>query len=488
MTDDSLAIVVLAAGQGTRMRSSTPKVLHRISGRPLIAHVLHAARELEPAHVVAVVRHERDRVVAAIEEVVRGLAIVDQDEIPGTARAVELAVAAIPGDFDGDVVVLSGDVPLLDSSAISVLVERHRGSTASATILTATLDDPTGYGRVVRGADGMLDRIVEHRDASEDELAISEVNSGTYVFRAAALRDALPRIGAANAQGERYLTDAVALLRAAGHAVAAAEAFDARFVLGVNDRAQLAQAERLLNDRIVRAHQLAGVTIRDPQSTWIDVDVSIGEDTEILPGTQLRGATTIGRDAVIGPDTTLTDTEVGDGATVTRTDATLAVIGPRASVGPFAYLRPGTVLGAKGKIGTFVESKNATIGDGSKVPHLSYIGDAEIGPDTNIGGGAITANYDGRNKHRTTIGAHVHTGVHNAFVAPVTIGDGATVGAGAVVRKDVPPGALALSVAPQRNIEHWVPPYERDERDERDGREAPDGPAAPDPGASEARG
>lgn len=451
-----LAVVVLAAGQGTRMRSATPKVLHQISGRTLIGHVLTTARELAPEHVVVVVRHERDAVVAAIDESTPGLTIVDQDEIPGTGRAVELAVAALPLAFDGDVAILSGDVPLLGPAELSVLLDRHRASGAAATLLTAALSDATGYGRIVRGADGLVDRIVEHADASAEERLIGEINSGTYVFAAAALRTALPRVGAQNAQGEKYLTDTIGILRGDGLPVAATVADEPASVAGVNDRVQLAEAERVLNTRIVRGHQRAGVTIRDPQTTWIEVDVTIGQDSEILPGTRLRGATTIGENAIIGPDTTLTDTEVGDLAVVTRTDATLAVIGTAANVGPFAYLRPGTVLGAAGKIGTFVETKNTSIGKGSKVPHLSYVGDTEIGEGTNLGASTITANYDGVSKHRTRIGSHVHTGVHNSLVAPVEIGDDATIGAGAVVRKDVPPGALAVSVAPQRNVEGWA--------------------------------
>ncbi|HWK20195.1 MAG TPA: bifunctional UDP-N-acetylglucosamine diphosphorylase/glucosamine-1-phosphate N-acetyltransferase GlmU [Microbacteriaceae bacterium] len=451
-----LAVIVLAAGQGTRMRSATPKVLHQISGRTLIGHVLTTARELAPEHVVVVVRHERDAVVAAIDEATPGLTIVDQDEIPGTGRAVELAIAALPAAFDGDVAILSGDVPLLGPAELGVLLERHRASAAAATLLTAALADATGYGRIVRGGDGLVDRIVEHADASTEERLIGEINSGTYVFAAAALRTSLPRIGSHNAQGEKYLTDAIGILRGDGLPVAATLADEPASVAGINDRVQLAEAERVLNARIVRGHQRAGVTIRDPHTTWIDVDVTIGQDSEILPGTRLRGATTIGQNAIVGPETTLTDTEVGDLAVVTRTEATLAVIGTASNVGPFAYLRPGTVLGAAGKIGTFVETKNTTIGKGSKVPHLSYVGDTEIGEGTNLGASTITANYDGVNKHRTRIGSHVHTGVHNSLVAPVEIGDGATVGAGAVVRKDVPAGALTVSVAPQRNIEGWA--------------------------------
>ncbi len=456
MTDPRLAVVVLAAGQGTRMRSSRPKVLHSLAGRSLIGHVLATASELSPQHVLAVVRHEREAVVATITELMPHATIVDQDEVPGTGRAVEQAIAALPGDFDGDVVVVSGDVPLLDASTLRTLVDEHRVAAAAATLLSAVMDDATGYGRVIRGTEGTVDRIVEQADAAPDELLVSEVNSGTYVFRVQPLRAQLSRVTSHNAQGEKYLTDVVALLRTAGETVAALPVSDGWRVAGVNDRVQLADAARRMNDLIVRRWQLAGVTVDDPASTWIDADVTLAEDVHLLPDVQLKGATKVERGATIGPDSTLVDTEVGADATVKRTDATLAVIGARASVGPWSYLRPGTYLGADGKIGAFVETKNSRIGKSSKVPHLSYIGDTEIGDHTNIGAGAITANYDDVAKHRTSIGSHVHSGSHTVFVAPVTVGDGAKTGAGAVVRKDVPPGALAVSVAPQRNIEGWV--------------------------------
>jgi len=456
MTDSRLAIVVLAAGQGTRMKSATPKVLHELAGVPLLGHVLATARELSAAHVVTVVRHERDLVAAAVEEYLPGALVVDQDETPGTGRAVEVAIQALPATFDGDVLVVSGDVPLLDAATLSGMLTAHRGAGAAATLLSAVVDDPTGYGRVVRDASGALAKIVEHADADENERAITEVNSGTYVFTVAALRSYLPRLASANAQGERYLTDVVGMLHAAGELVEAVPAPEAWLVEGINDRIQLGRAAARLNAMIVRGWQIAGVTVRDPDSTWIDARATLAEDVELLPNTHIEGATTIARGARIGPDTTLLDCEVGEDATVKRTDATLAVIGAKATVGPFAYLRPGTELGDGGKIGTYVETKNAKIGAGAKVPHLSYIGDATIGEGSNIGAGGITANYDDVAKHRTTIGAHVHTGVHNAFVAPVTIGDGAKIAAGAVVRKDVPAGALAMSVAPQRNVEGWT--------------------------------
>ncbi len=456
VTDSRLAIVVLAAGQGTRMRSATPKVLHELAGLPLIGHVLHTAQALDAAHLLVVVRHERDRVAAAATELAPTAVIVDQDEIPGTGRAVEQAVAAIPAGFDGDLLVLSGDVPLLDADTLARLLEAHRASAAAGTLLSTTVPDPTGYGRVVRDAEGALQRIVEHQDASEAERAIDEINSGVYVFGVNALRDQLASLTVANAQGEKYLTDVIGALREAGMDVSAVPTPDSWKLEGVNDRAQLSAAAARLNALIVRGWQLAGVTIQDPETTWIDLQVRLEPDVTILPGTQLKGATVVAEGATVGPDSTLTDTEVGRGATVTRTDATLAVIGDGASVGPFAYLRPGAELGPDGKIGTFVEVKNGRIGAGAKVPHLSYIGDAEIGAGANIGAGGITANYDGVDKHRTVIGAAVKTGAHNVFVAPVRIGDGAYTGAGTTIRKDVPAGALAIDVAPQRNLDGWV--------------------------------
>lgn len=456
MTDAQLAIVVLAAGQGTRMKSSTPKLLHKLGGVSVVSHVLATARELNAAHVVSVVRHERDRLVEVIEVDLPESIIVDQDDVPGTGRAVELAVAALPSGFAGDVLVVNGDVPLLDAETLQGLINQHRQAQAAATILSTVLEDATGYGRVVRSADGNLEKLVEHKDATADELAINEINAGIYVFSAPELRAQLSNLTLDNAQGEKYITDVIGLLREAGATVAAVEILDSWKVEGINDRAQLSRAAGLLNGLIVRGWQLAGVTITDPATTWIDIQVQLAPDVEIKPGTQLLGATVVETGAVIGPDTTLLDTEVGEGAVVKRTDATLSVIGAGASVGPFSYLRPGTYLEADGKIGTFVETKNARIGKGSKVPHLSYVGDATIGEGSNIGAGTIFANYDGVTKSHTTVGSHVRTGSHNTFVAPISIGDGAYSGAGAVIRKDVPAGALAINVAPQRNMDGWV--------------------------------
>jgi bifunctional UDP-N-acetylglucosamine pyrophosphorylase/glucosamine-1-phosphate N-acetyltransferase len=354
------------------------------------------------------------------------------------------------------VLVLSGDVPLLSAETLSQLLTAHRASGAAATLLSALLDDPTGYGRVLRNAEGGVERIVEQKDASDDEASVREINAGVYVFQAPQLRAHIELLGTANAQGERYLTDVIGLLRNSREAVAATTAPDPRVALGVNDRVQLAEAAGILNERIVRRWQLEGVTILDPATTWIDDTATLARDVTVLPNTQILRTTTIAEGATVGPDTTLVDCEVGERATVKRADATLAVIGAGATVGPFAYLRPGTYLGVDGKIGTFVETKNTTIGVGSKVPHLSYVGDTTIGEGVNLGAGAITANYDDIAKHRTEIGDQVHSGSHNVFVAPVRVGAGAKTGAGAVIRKDVPPGALALSVAPQRNIEGWV--------------------------------
>lgn len=456
MSASGLAVVILAAGQGTRMKSAKAKVLHSLAGVPLIGHVLATAEELGAAHILVVVRHERDAVAAAVSEQVPHAVIVDQDEIPGTGRAVEVALGGLPDDFDGPVVVLSADVPLLDAATLRSLVSAHRHESNSLTILSANLDNPSGFGRIIRSADGHFEGIIEHKDATSDQLRVAEINAGVYVFEPRSLRSALASIGTDNAQREKYLTDAAARIRASGGRIEAMPISDHWLVAGINDRVQLGAAARELNARIVRGWQLAGVTVHDPASTWIDIKAKLAEDVEILPGTQLRGATVIARGATIGPDTTLVDCEVGENATVKRTDGTLAVIGDGASVGPFAYLRPGTYLGSDGKIGTFVETKNTKIGVGSKVPHLSYIGDTEVGEHSNIGAGTITANYDGVNKHRTVVGAHVRSGSHNVFVAPVRIGDGAYTGAGTVVRNDVPAGSLAITVAPQRNMAGWV--------------------------------
>ncbi|WP_026918697.1 bifunctional UDP-N-acetylglucosamine diphosphorylase/glucosamine-1-phosphate N-acetyltransferase GlmU [Gordonia shandongensis] len=463
---ESIAVIVLAAGAGTRMKSKTPKILHEIGGRTLVGHALHGAAQLEPDHLVAVVSHERERVSAEIdgiaEQLGRTVVIAEQDQPLGTGDAARAGMTGLPDDFDGTVIVTVADAPLLDGETLSDLVAEHLraepGLPTAVTLTSFIADDPTGYGRIVRadgpGSDVLA--ITEHKDATAAELAISEVNAGIYAFSADLLRTGIASLSTDNVQGEYYITDLVSIARAADLPVHAFTVTDPAVVAGCNDRAQLAELGAELNRRIVRGHLLAGVTVVDPATTWIDVDVEIGQDVRIEPGTQLRGGTRIADDAVVGPDTTLTGVVVGEGASVIRTHGSDAHIGAGATVGPFAYLRPGTVLGADGKIGTFVETKNARIGTGTKVPHLTYVGDAEIGEHTNIGASSVFVNYDGVDKHRTVIGSHCRTGSDNMFVAPLTIGDGAYTGAGTVLRDDVPPGALAVSAGAQRNIADWV--------------------------------
>ncbi len=450
------AVIVLAAGEGTRMRSSTPKVLHRIGGTALVGHAIRAARATGAEHVEVVVRHERDRVVAFCRDEDDSLVVADQDAVKGTGRAVECGLEALPPGLTGTVLVTYGDVPLLTGETLVELTATHTETGSAVSVVTAHLPDPSGYGRVVRDAEGRVERIVEHKDASDAERAITEINSGIYAFDAAVLRDALAGVGTDNSQGEKYLTDVVAIARAAGLAVRAHVIDDLWQTEGVNDRVQLATLGRELNRRVCEQHMRAGVTIVDPATTWIDVDVSIGQDTTILPGTQLLGATSVGTGAVVGPEVTLTDTEVGDGAQVTRSVANLAVVGPEAKVGPYSYLRPGTRLGARGKIGGFVETKNADIGEGAKVPHLTYAGDVTIGEGANIGAGTIFANYDGVTKHHTTIGRHSFVGSDSVLVAPLTVADGAYVAAGSALTQDVAPGQIAVARGRQRNVDGWV--------------------------------
>ncbi|MFI5101174.1 MAG: bifunctional UDP-N-acetylglucosamine diphosphorylase/glucosamine-1-phosphate N-acetyltransferase GlmU, partial [Actinomycetes bacterium] len=395
------AVIVLAAGEGTRMRSARPKVLHEIAGRSLLGHAIAAARGLEPLHLVVVVRHERDAVVDHLAAIAPDVVVADQDEVKGTGRAASCGLAALGGvaELSGTVVVTYGDVPLLTTTTLRELVEVHEAGGDAVTVLTAELADPTGYGRVLRDADGAVAAIVEQKDATPEQAAVAEVNTGIYAFDAAFLADALGRLTTDNAAGEAYLTDVVAMARSGGHAVHAVLVEDARETEGDNDRIQLAGLGRVLRDRLVEGWMRAGVTVVDPQTTWLDAGVELAADVTLLPGTQLLGSTSVASGATVGPDTTLLDCTVGPQATVLRSHATGADIGARASVGPFAYLRAGTVLGADGKIGAYVETKNAVIGTGSKVPHLTYVGDAEIGEGTNIGAATIFVNYDGEAKH-----------------------------------------------------------------------------------------
>ena len=448
-------VVVLAAGEGKRMKSALPKVLHPLLGRTLLGHVLAAAAPLAADRTLVVVGHGADQVTAHLAEVAGGAEPVLQTEQRGTGHAVRIALEAAP-DATGTVVVLNGDVPLLRSETVAALVAAHEAAGAAATVLAAEVPDPTGLGRIVRDGEGRLEQIVEERDASPAQRAIREINAGIYAFDAGLLRAALGKLTTDNDQGEEYLTDVFGLLVAAGETVAVHVAADATETLGCNDRVELAGLRRLLRDRINEGWMRTGVTLLDPETTWIDVTVRLDRDAVVDQNTQLIGATTVGAAATVGPDTTLVDTTVGAGATVLRTHAVGARIGDRASVGPYAYLRPEATLREKAKVGTFVEVKKSEIGEGAKVPHLSYVGDATIGARANIGAATIFVNYDGVHKHRTTVGEAAFIGCDTSLIAPVQIGAGAYVAAGSAITSDVPPGALGVTRAPQRNLEGWV--------------------------------
>ncbi|MCP9944091.1 bifunctional UDP-N-acetylglucosamine diphosphorylase/glucosamine-1-phosphate N-acetyltransferase GlmU [Streptomyces somaliensis] len=450
------AVIVLAAGEGTRMKSKTPKVLHEVCGRSLVGHVVSAARELGPGHLCVVVGHAREQVTAHLREHYAGTRTAVQYERNGTGHAVRMALEEL-GGVDGTVVVVCGDTPLLSGGTLGALAATHAADGNAVTVLTAEVPDATGYGRIVRDpATGAVTAIVEHKDATEEQRAVREINSGVFAFDGRLLADALGKVRTDNSQGEEYLTDVLGILREAGHRVGASVAGDHREILGINNRVQLAEARALFNRRLLERAMADGVTVVDPASVQVDVTVTFERDAVVHPGTQLLGATHVAEDAEVGPNTRLRDTRVGRGARVDNTVADSAVIGEGASVGPYAYLRPGTRLGTGSKIGTYVETKNATIGEGTKVPHLSYVGDATIGEHTNIGAASVFVNYDGEKKHHTTIGSHCKTGSDNMFVAPVTVGDGAYTAAGSVITRDVPAGALAVARGQQRNIEGWV--------------------------------
>ncbi|SCG52140.1 UDP-N-acetylglucosamine pyrophosphorylase [Micromonospora humi] len=448
-------VVVLAAGEGKRMKSSLPKVLHPLLGRTLLGHVLVAAEPLGADRTVVVVGHGADQVRAHLTEVAPAATPVLQERQLGTGHAVRIALDAAP-DATGTVVVINGDVPLLRPETVAALVEAHEGAAAAATVLAAEVPDPTGLGRIVRDVQGQLEQIVEERDATPQQRALREINAGIYAFDVARLREALSKLSTDNDQGEEYLTDVFALLRDAGEPVAVHVAADHVETLGCNDRVELAGLRRLLRDRVNEGWMRTGVSLLDPHTTWIDVTVTVERDAVIDQNTQLQGATTVGAGALVGPDTTLVDTVVGEGASVVRSHAVGAEVGPQASVGPYAYLRPESRLARKAKVGTFVETKKASIGEGSKVPHLSYVGDATIGDHSNIGAASVFVNYDGVRKHHTTIGSHARTGADNMFVAPVRVGDGAYTAAGSVIIADVPAGAMAVARGQQRNVEGWV--------------------------------
>ncbi len=442
------------------MKSATPKVLHALCGRSLVGHVVAASRELDPENLVVVVGHAREQVQAHLAEVDPAVRTAVQHEQKGTGHAVRTALEQLSDSgvvLDGTVIVVCGDTPLLTGETLRRLGETHAADGNAVTVLSAEVPDATGYGRIVREAGtGAVTAIVEHKDATDTQRAIREINSGVFAFDARLLVDALGKVRTDNSQGEEYLTDVLGIVREAGHRVGAAVAGDHREILGINNRVQLAEARRLLNERLLERAMLAGVTVVDPASTFVDVSVTFEQDATVHPGTQLLGSTHVATGAEVGPQARLTDTSVAEGAVVSFTVAEGARIGAGAHVGPYAYLRPGTELGPKSKAGAYVEMKNASIGEGTKVPHLSYVGDATIGEFTNIGAASVFVNYDGEAKHHTTVGSHCRTGSDNMFVAPVTVGDGAYTAAGSVITKDVPPGSLAVARGQQRNIEGWV--------------------------------
>lgn len=439
--------IVLAAGQGKRMKSKKYKVLHAVCGKPMVGHVLDTVREASCERTVVVVGHGADAVKAALGDTAE---YALQDEQLGTGHAV-LQAEPLLGKEEGITIVTYGDTPLVTADTLKKLIAHHTEKGAAATILTADVSDPAGLGRIIRDSDGSVLRIVEQKDCSPEEAAVSEINTGTYCFDNGKLFSALREVTNDNAQGEYYVTDVIGILRGRGERIAASVCKDPAEATGVNDRIALGEAERLMRLRINAEHQANGVTIVDAANTYIEAGVTIGPDTIVYPGTLLRGSTSIGSDCVIGPSSDMKDTIVGNGSTIRQTVTDEAVVGDGCNVGPYAFLRPGTKLGEGVKIGDFVEIKNATIGEGSKVPHLSYVGDAVVGSGVNIGCGAITANYDGYNKSTTEIGDDVFIGSNANLIAPVKIGKGAYVVAGSTITHDVADNDLAIARERQVN-------------------------------------
>ncbi|MGN6412450.1 bifunctional UDP-N-acetylglucosamine diphosphorylase/glucosamine-1-phosphate N-acetyltransferase GlmU [Flexivirga sp.] len=457
MTATPAAVIVLSAGDGTRMKSRRNKALHAIGGRTLVGHAVSAAVGTGAPYVAVVVRAQKESVAAAAREIYEDIVVAEQDDVYGTGRAAECGLRALPESLAGTVLVTTGDTPLLTAETLQRLTEEHQRASSAVTVLTGMLADATGYGRIIRDEHGAVRAIVEHKQATPEQRAIGEFNSGIFAFDAAVLREALAEVGVHAEAGEKYLTDVVEIAVQRGLPVSGHVLDDLWQTEGVNDKAQLARLGKELNRRTLDAlMRESGAIVIDPDTTWADVTVSVGQDTVIRPGCQLHGATTIGADCEIGPDTTLVDTQVEDRASVIRTQANLALIGAVATVGPFSYLRPGTELGRGGKIGGFVETKNARIGDGAKVPHLTYCGDATIGEGSNIGAGTIFANYDGVTKSPTIVGKDSFVGSNSVVVAPVRIADGAYVAAGSAVVDDVGPGELAIARGRQRNLPGWV--------------------------------
>ena len=448
------AVVVLAAGGGTRMKSNTSKLLHEVAGHSMLSYAVNAAEEVEPEHLVVVVGHKREQVLQHLSEIAPNVVTAVQEEQKGTGHAVQCGLQGL-GELRGEILVTYGDVPMLTGQTLVELVREHRAQRNQITVLTANVPDPFGYGRIIRDGD-QIARIVEQKDATDQEAAVTEINSGIYIFDAETLYEGLKHLRTDNAQGELYLTDVISTARANSERVGAHMIEDVWQTEGVNDRVQLARMNAEMNRRIVEQWMRAGVTVQDPSSTWIHAGVDIAQDVTILANTHLEGATSIATGAVIGPDTTLVDVEVGEDATVIRTHGSLSVIGKGATVGPFSFLRPGTELGTDGKIGAFVETKNAQIGDGSKVPHLTYCGDARIGEGVNVGAGTIFANYDGTNKSVTHLGDNCFVGSNSVLVAPVDVAAGAFVAAGSAVTEDVPAGGLAVARGRMHVSEGWV--------------------------------
>jgi len=447
-----LAVIVLAAGLGTRMKSGTPKVLHAVCGRPMIEWINDAVAAVSPDRMLVVLGSGLEDVHQYLPE--KTEAVLQEKQL-GTGDAVRVCQETLAG-FAGDILVMYGDTPLVTGEELNGLLREHAANAPACTLMTVDVEDPAHYGRVCRDADGRVVRIVEHRDCAPGELEICEVNAGVYAFEAPSLWEALEEVGADNDQGEVYLTDVIGILAERSLPVMAYKTDDASVTLGVNSRLDLARAEAIMRQRLLERHMLDGVTVRDPGSTYVDFGVKIGRDTVLEPMTKLAGQTVVGEECLIGPGTTIVNSSVDDGASVVQSYVTGAEIGAGCSVGPFAYLRPGARLEPGSKAGTFVEIKNSVVGEGAKVPHLSYIGDAEIGAGANIGAGNITANYDGNEKHRTMIGRQVKTGADTVFVAPVTVGDGAMTAAGSAITGDVPPDALGIGRARQKNIEGYA--------------------------------
>ena len=447
-----LVTVILAAGKGTRMKSVLPKVLHQAAGKPMVQHVIDAARLAGARRNIVVVGFGAELVRSALRGKVE---IVVQAEQLGTGHAVRMAEPLLKTEH-GTVMVLCGDTPLLTGALLSRLYEAHKKARAKATVLTAIMPDATGYGRVIRSATGAVEKIVEDKDATDEERKVQEVNSGIYCFAADALFSALAEVNCDNAQGEYYLPDVLSILREKGEKIWAVAAEDYEETLGVNSRVQLSAAEKILRRRKNLALMESGVTLMDPDTTFIDADVAVGRDTVIYPFTWIEGASSVGAACVLGPSSRFSDTKIGNEVTAQFVYAHECEIGDGVIIGPYVHLRPQTKLAAQVKVGNFVEVKNSVIGEGSKLPHLQYIGDCDMGSGVNMGCGTITVNYDGKEKHRTTVGNGAFVGCNTNLVAPVTVGDGAYVAAGSTITKNIPPGDLAVARAPQKNIPHWA--------------------------------